>query len=323
MASERERRGAASDPGPDLQPERDPDAVADARPDAGVIHLALPKGRTYDGVVRLLGEAGVGVLSSVRGYRPTVGLPNAETKVLKPRAVVEMLAAGTRDLGFAGADWVAETGADVVELLDTGLDPVRLVAAAPPTLLVDGRLPATGPGGTPLRVASEYVELTGRWLGGRGVGGEVVRSYGATEVLPPEDADLIVDNTATGSTLSANGLVVVDELMRSSTRLYASRRAMDDRVKRQRIEDFAMLVRSVLEARARATLEVNVTRERLEELVAALPCMREPTVAPLHGSAGYAVKAAVPRADLHRVIPRLKACGGTDIIVSTPQQIVV
>src|SRR5205823_5648325 len=193
------------------------------------------------------------------GYRPDVSLPGAEAKLLKPQNIVEMLALGSRDAGFAGADWVAEleggAGAgDVVELLDTGLDPVQLVAAAPVALLEAGQLPKRR-----LIIASEYERLTRRWISASGLCAECVRSYGATEVFPPEDADVIVDNTATGATLESNGLVVVNELMRSSTRLYANPSALEDRARRQRIEDLVMLIDSVLVARRRVMLEVNAS----------------------------------------------------------------
>src|SRR5438034_2810458 len=103
--------------------------------------LGLPKGRMETGVLTLLADAGIRVRPSARGYRPDVSLPGAEAKLLKPQNIVEMLVLGSRDVGFAGADWVAELEADVVELLDTGLDPVQLVAAAPIALLESGRLP--------------------------------------------------------------------------------------------------------------------------------------------------------------------------------------
>ena len=95
----------------------------------------------YDGVTKLLASAGVGVRSGSRDYRPSVGMAGVETKILQPQAIVEMLNDGIRDVGFAGADWVAEREADVVELLDTGLDRVRLIVAAPVALLEDGTLP--------------------------------------------------------------------------------------------------------------------------------------------------------------------------------------
>ena len=92
-----------------------------------------------------------------------------------------------------------------------------------------------------------------------------MRSYGATEVFPPEDADCIVDNTATGATLRANGLAVVDELMSSSTRLYANPPgARATRPGASAIEHLVLLLRSVLEARERVMVEVNVAAERLD-----------------------------------------------------------
>lgn len=282
-----------------------------------LLRLALPKGRMQEGIFSLLAAAGIHVRVGSRGYRPQVSLEGIDTKILKPQNVVEMLGAGSRDVGFAGADWVRELGADVVEVLDTGLDTVRLVAAAPAGMLVDGRPPRR-----PLVIASEYERITREWMSSSGYDARFVRSYGATEVFPPEDADCIVDIAASGDTLRAQNLVVFAELMRSSTRLYASRGAWNDHAKRASIDRLSMLLGSVLEARQRVMLEVNVGRAALESVIAVLPCMREPTVSTLHGDAGYAVKAAVPRADLPRLIPEIKARGGTDIVVTQISQIV-
>ncbi len=288
-------------------------APTDARP----LRLALPKGRMQDGVFALLAEAGLAVRASGRAYRPRLAAPGYDVKILKPQNVIEMLQAGTRDLGFAGADWVRELDADLVEVLDTGLDPVRLVAAAP-----RGLDPTGTPPDRPLVVASEYEQITTRWLAAQGWPARFVRSYGATEVFPPEDADLIVDNTATGATLAANGLEIIAELGRSSTRLYASPRLRDDPVLQDQVASFRMLVAAVLAARERVMLEVNVPGAQLAAVIAVLPCMREPTVSPLHGNGDFAVKAAVPRRDLPALIPALRQCGGTDVVVTSPSQIV-
>ena len=281
------------------------------------VALALPKGSMQAGVLRLLEDAGLPVVLGARAYRPRFALDGYECKLLKPQNIVEMLHAGSRDLGFAGADWVAELDGELIELLDTGLDPVSIVAAAPEAVLENGALPNAS-----LVVASEYERLTRTWIAERGLDASFVHSYGATEVFPPEDADCIVDNTQTGLTLAANDLVVVDELMRSSTRLYASPEAMDRVSTRRRIEAFALLVRSVLDARQRVMFEVNVGKDHLEAVVRVLPCMREPTIATLHHGQGYAVKAAVPRHDLPTLIPAVKASGGTDIVISRLDQII-
>jgi ATP phosphoribosyltransferase len=283
---------------------------------AEIVHLALPKGRMEQAVLALLADAGIRVTFGRRGYRPSLSLPGFETKILKPQNIVEMLHVGSRDIGFAGADWVAELPAELIELLDTGLDPVAVVAAAAPEF-ADGGLQRA-----PFVVASEYQRLTRAWLERRGLRATFVHSYGATEVFPPEDADCIVDNMATGETLKANGLVIVDELMHSSTRLYAHPSALDHPAKRERIETLVLLLRSVLDARERVMLEVNVSAECLEAVIEVLPSMREPTMAPLHGDQGFALKAAVPRRDLPRVIPAIKARGGTDIVVTALAQIV-
>ena len=291
----------------------------ETRGDAGTdtLRLGLPKGRMQDAVLALLADAGIRVTPTSRGYRPTVSLPDCEAKILKHQNIVEMLELGSRDVGFAGADWVEELDADIVELLDTGLDPVSVVAAAP-TGLFD-RLDEIG---RPLVVASEYETLTRAWIERAGLDAEFVRSFGATEVFPPEDADVIVDNTATGSTLRANDLEIVDTVITSSTRLYASPQVMEHDVKRERIEDLSLLLRSVLDARKRVMIEVNAPQGRLNEVVALLPCMREATVSPLFGNSGYAVKAAVLRDKLPEIIPAIKAAGGTDVAVTSISQII-
>ena len=281
------------------------------------LHLAIPKGRIQSGVIDLLGAAGLELRSGPRGYRPVPSVPGYEVKLLKPQTIVEMLAAGSRDIGFTGADWVAETDADLIELFDTGLDPVQMVVAAPEQVLENGMLPQRS-----LVVASEYPHLTKRWIAQRGLDATFVRSYGATEVFPPEDADVIVDITATGETLTANSLVIVEEILSSSTRLYASALAMDSPDKKVAIEALVLGVRSVIEARTRAMVELNVTESELEPVIDILPCMREPTIAYLHGGAALSVKAAVPRGELALLIPALKERGATDIVVTQLEQIV-
>lgn len=281
------------------------------------LRLALPKGRMEAGVLALLDEAGIRVTATARGYRPAVSLPQTEAKTLKPQNIVEMLTVGSRDVGFTGADWVAELDGRLVEVLDTGLDPVDVVAAAPTELLDGGQLPRRH-----LVVASEYQRLAGQWVERSELDAELVRSYGATEVFPPEDADVIVDNRATGATLEASRLTVVDVLMHSSTRLYASSAAWNDPARRERIDALCLLINSVLAARSRVMVEVNASAATLAAVVGVLPCMRQATVAPLYGDGGFAVRAAVPKQLLPQVIPAVKAAGATDVVVSSLSQIV-
>ncbi len=271
----------------------------------------------FDEIAKLLQDANVGIRQTERDYRPRISLDDYSVKILKPRNVIGMLLAGARDLGFAGNDWIAESNVELVELLDTGLNPVRLVAAAPTDLLTDGRLPDRE-----LIIASEYPELTKRWVASNNLNAKILTTFGATEVFPPEDADLIVDNTSSGSTLRANGLEIVAELMRSTTRLFASRAAMEDQGKATRINEFVLLLQSVLHARQRVMLDLNVAHENLDAVVQRLPCLKQPTISGLNENGWYAVRAAVPRNDLNRLIPDLKTHGASGIVVTRPEQII-
>lgn len=281
------------------------------------INLALPTGRIQTGFFTLLADAGITVTGSARSYRPTLSLNGFDTKILKTQNIVEMLALGKRDIGVAGYDWVRELNADVVELLDTKLDPVKIVAAAPDGFPNDLRYR-----GRQLVVASEYVSLSEQWIKDRGLNASVIRSYGTTEAFPPEDADCIVDNTSSGATLKASNLTIIDEVLESSTRLFANPRALDNPEKRERIEDFTLLLRSVLDARTRVMVEINVSKENLETVASILPCMRTPTISELHKDAGYVVKAAVLKKQLPTLIPRIKEAGGCDIVVTTLSNVI-
>ena len=270
-----------------------------------------------EGVLRLMEEAGFRVRSAGRNYRPLCSDDRFELKLLKSQDIVRMVEMVRHDLAFAGFDWVEELGAQVEELLDTGLDSVRIVAAAPQAYVASGELRRR-----PIVVASEYERITKAWLEREGYDALFVRSHGATEVFPPEDADMIVDNTATGRTLQENGLAEVAVLMRSSTRVIAAPGLMEG-PKGQDVSEFLLLLRSVLDARRRVMLEMNVSGGRLEAVLAELPSMRTPTVMPLSGNGGYAVKSAVLRADIARLIPRLKQAGATDLLEAPFSKVVL
>ena len=303
-----------------------------------VLRVGLPKGRMQSKVMQLLADAGLPVSIDEREYRPRLGNGSNlktqagqlsyETKLLKPQNIVEMLSSGSRDVGFAGADWVRELKADLVELLDTGMDPVSVVVAAPAGLAEQiGEIGAPRVswskvcGRSPI-VASEYETIARQWMAEKLADAVFIRSYGATEVFPPEDADIIIDNCATGSTLKASGLVIMETVMKSSTRLYASRQAIENPAKKEAAEALVLILRSVMEARRRVMLEMNVEESKLEDLIAILPCLRSPTLSPLEGGKAYAVRVAAPKDQLAALIPEIKRRGGTDILVIQLSQLV-
>ena len=271
------------------------------------LRIVIPKGRIAGNVIGLMNEAGIQIEINERAYRPIVSDKELEMKIMKPQNIPTLVELGSRDLGFTGYDWVLETGADVVEIMDLGFDPVKIVAAVP-----EGRL-------SELRerrivVASEYERLTKNFLKKEEYNYVFLRTHGATEVFPPDDADMIVDNTSTGRTLKEHDLQIVGVLLESSTRVIAHRKALEDPRKKEKIYELKTLFKAVLDARERVMLEMNVPREKAEEIIRRLPCMRSPTMASLYGEEGYAVKVAVERAETAKLIPQLKKLGATDIL---------
>jgi len=274
----------------------------------GKLRILIPKGRIFDNVSHLFNEAGFPLHLADRSYRPVISVDWMRMKIMKPQNVGELLELGSHDAGFTGIDWIRESNADVEEILDLGFDKVSIVAAIP------SEYDEKSLKSRKIVAATEYVNLADKWLSGSGYNYRLLRTYGATEVFPPDDADMIIDNTSTGQTLKDNGLKIIATLLESSTRFVASRAAMADREKRSRIEELAMLFRAVLEGRDRVMLEMNVPKAKFQEIVTGLPAMRSPTVAPLYGDEGYAVKIAVKREEVPLIIPRLKKAGATDIV---------
>ena len=282
------------------------------------LKLALPKGRILPRVEALLADCGLHLQRGDRAYRPDVNDERLRVKIMKAQNIATLVDLGSHDVGITGHDWVQETRSDVAELLDFDFDPVRIVAAAPKGVELAELLARPR-----LVVVSEYEELTRQWLEGLGVDYRFVRSYGATEVFPPEDADLIVDNTSTGQTLQDNGLHIVATVMRSTTRIIANHAAMVDPARREIIDELMLLIRAVLDARERVLLEMNIAHNLLEPLTARLPAMKSPTVARLYGSDDYAVKVVVPRAQVPRLVPELKRLGATDILEMAIRKVIL
>ena len=272
------------------------------------LRVLVPKGRIFENVSLLFNEAGFPLRQTDRTYRPYIGADWLDVKIMKPQNVGELLELGSHDAGFTGIDWIRESNADVEEILDLGFDRVRVVAAIPSGCDAE-KLKADR-----IVVATEYINLASAWLGKSGYKYRLLRTYGATEVFPPDDADMIIDNTSSGQTLKDNGLKIIDCLLESSTRFIASKTAMADPVKRRRIEELAMLFKAVLDGRDRVMLEMNVTEDNFNALVTGLPAMRSPTVSPLCGNDGFAIKIAVKKCEVPDLIPRLKKLGAGDIV---------
>ncbi|MDR2481479.1 MAG: ATP phosphoribosyltransferase [Spirochaetaceae bacterium] len=275
------------------------------------LKLLIPKGRIYDNISKLLCEAGFPVYLADRTYRPVLGVSWLEAKIMKPQSVGELLEIGSHDAGFTGIDWIKESNARVEEIMDLGFDKVSIVAAIPAST-DENRLKEKK-----VVAATEYVRLAEGYLKEAGFDYRILRTYGATEVFPPDDADIIIDNTASGQTLRENSLKIIGTILESSTRFFASQEALASAEKRRAIEELAMLFHAVIEARSRVMLEMNVSKTNYEGLIRNIPSMNSPTVMPLYKDGtenGFAVKIAVKKTEVPELIPRLKQLGASDII---------
>ena len=277
------------------------------------LRILVPKGRIFENVSRLFSDAGFPMSLSDRTYRPVLGthqkpLEWLDVKIMKPQNVGELLEMGSHDAGFTGMDWIRENASDVEEIMDLEFDRVKLVAAIPKNA-DEGSMK-----NRKIVVATEYVNLAENWLKAGSWQYRIVRTYGATEVFPPDDADMIIDNTSSGQTLKDNGLKIIATLMESSTRFVASKAALANPEKRNKIEELAMHFRAVLNGRERVMIEMNIPKAKFQDIVTHLPAMRSPTVSPLYGDEGFAVKIAVKKDEVPILISRLKNAGATDIV---------
>ncbi len=278
------------------------------------LRVLLAKGRIYESVYELLSDVGISLKLADRTYFPTTNQEDLAFQVVKPQIASALLASNKADVGFSGKDWVYENGVqdEVEEIMDLGFDPVRIVAAIPNTVDFDSLIKK------PLTIATEYQTLSKKWVDEKKIDGKIFRTWGTSEgfVQDNEDslAQVLIDNTSTGSSLRANNLKIVDTLMTSSTRMYASKEALKDPEKKQKIMELKMLFESVLNARGRVMLEMNVSKDKFDNLIKALPSMKSPTVSPLFGDDGYAVKIAVKKSEVPTLLPKLQALGATDIL---------
>ena len=278
------------------------------------LRILLAKGRIYESVYELLSDVGISLKLADRTYFPTTNQDDLAFQVVKPQIASALLASNKADVGFSGKDWVYENGVQdgVEEIMDLGFDPVRIVAAIPNTVDFDKLLKGK------VTIATEYQTLSKKWVEEKKIDGTIFRTWGTSEgfVQDNEDslAQILIDNTSTGSSLRANNLKIVDTLMTSSTRMYASKEALKDPEKKQKIMELKMLFESVLNARGRVMLEMNVSKDKFDNLIKALPSMKSPTVSPLFGDDGYAVKIAVKKSEVPTLLPKLQSLGATDIL---------
>ncbi len=282
-----------------------------------MLRLVLPKGSLERATLELFDDADLAVrrVSDV-DYKATVADPRVDTvRILRPQEIPRYVAEGLFDLGITGRDWIEETGSEVVSLGELHYSkatarPVRIVLAVaqadPAQSAADLR--------SGVRVATEYPELTRRYLEKHGIEADIRLSYGATEAKVPEIVDAVVELTETGRALRAAGLRVIETILVSHTELIANPSAYEDADKRHAMRQIHTLLQGTLEARGRVLVKLNVGAAELDGVIAFLPALRSPTVSKLFGTDAYAVETVVPKDQINTLIPALKDHGATDII---------
>ena len=278
------------------------------------LKLGIPKGSLEQATIDLFRRAGFQITSSSRSYFPAIDDPEIECMLIRAQEMARYVEDGFLDAGLTGRDWVMETGAKVETIADLvyskqSFRQVRWVLAVPENSPVQTVKDLEGK-----VIATELVNFTQRYLAQHGVTAKVEFSWGATEVKPPYLADAIVEVTETGSSLRANKLRIVEELMTSNTQLIANTAAFADPWKRQKLGDIRMLLDSAIAALGKVGLMLNVEKPNLERVLAVLPALKNPTISSLSHGDWLAVNTILDETTVRQIIPRLKEAGAQGIV---------
>lgn len=279
-----------------------------------VLKIGLPKGSLQESTFRLLARAGYHFSVSSRSYFPSIDDEEIQAILIRAQEMAKYVEDGVFDVGMTGKDWILENRADVQHVAELTYAkqtrrPVRWVLAVPNDSNIRSVQDLNGK-----RIATEIVNLTRDYLKNHGVEATVEFSWGATEVKAPTLVDAIVEVTETGSSLRANNLRIIDTLLESRTMLIANKQSWKNPKKREKIENFNLMIQAALAAENKVGLKMNVPEEKLEELMRQLPAMKKPTISHLYGGDWVAVEIVVEEETVKYLIPPLKRAGAEDII---------
>jgi ATP phosphoribosyltransferase len=282
--------------------------------DAPTLKLGIPAGSLQEATGELFRKAGYRITFASRSYYPNIDDPEIQCTLIRAQEMPRYVQDGSLDCGLTGYDWILENEADVHEVAELVFSkvskrPVRWVLAVPNDSPIQGVKDLQGK-----RVATEVVSLTRRWLAQHGVTAHVEFSWGATEVKPPRLADAIVEVTETGSSLRANNLRIVAELMQSTTRFIANHKAYADPWKRQKIDDLVLMLQGAMAAEGKVGLMMNVRTADLKAVVAILPALQKPTISSLSDSEWVAVNTIIDENTVRHIVPQLKQAGARGIV---------
>jgi ATP phosphoribosyltransferase len=279
-----------------------------------ILKLGIPAGSLQEATASLFARAGYKITYASRSYYPAIDDPEIQCTLLRAQEMPRYVQDGSLDCGLTGYDWILENDAKVKEVAELVFSkvskrPVRWVLAVPNDSPIQGVKDLQGK-----RIATEVVNLTRRWLAEHGVTAHVEFSWGATEVKPPRLADAIVEVTETGSSLRANNLRIVTDLLQSTTRFIANEAAYADPWKRQKMDDLVLMLQGAMAAEGKVGLMMNVPAAQLEEVLGILPALQKPTVSSLSDKSWVAVNTIIDESVVRHIVPQLKQAGARGIV---------
>ena len=283
------------------------------KPSSDILRLGIPKGSLENATVDLFAKAGWRISINDRSYFPSIDDPAIEVVLFRAQEMSRYVEENVIDVGLTGSDWIKENKSDVHEVAELVYSkatsrPARWVLAVPRESLVKG--PEDLRDGV---IATELVNVTRQYFLDRNIPVRVEFSWGATEVKA-RLLDAIVDITETGSSIRANNLRIVDTLLTSTTRLIANHKAWQDPLKREKIENIAVLLQGAINAREKIGLKLNAPKEKLEAVLKILPAEKSPTISALADGSWIAVEVIIEEKLEREIIPLLKRAGATGLI---------
>lgn len=286
-----------------------------------VLKFGIPKGSLEAQTLELLRKSGWRISLDARSYMPSVDDPALSCRLLRPQEMPRYIADGELDAGITGHDWIVENDADVIEVESfiyskVSFKPTRWVVVVPKDSPVQRLEDLAGK-----RLATEMVNFARRTFASRKIKVDVEFSWGATEAKVADGlVDAAVEVTETGSSLRANGLRIVEELLTSSPRLVAGKKAWADPWKQAKIKQIGVLVRGALDAEGRVGIKMNVAHANLEGVIALLPSITAPTISTLYpsphlkGVEWVAVETVISEHTVRELFPKLLEAGAVGII---------
>ncbi len=279
------------------------------------LKLGIPKGSLEDATIELFEQAGWSIKKRARNYFPVIDDDDIECSLVRSQEMSRYIEDDVLDVGLCGLDWVQENNSDVEVVSDLIYSkvsdrPARWVLVVEKDSPVQSVKDLEGK-----RVATELVGFTKRYLEENGVKADVEFSWGATEAKVIQGlADAVVEITETGTTIKANGLRIVEEMMQTHTVLIANKEALKDPQKKAKIDQIALMLQAALSARHKALLKMNAPDSNLKEIVDMLPSLHSPTVNSLSDNNWHAVETVINKKESRDLIPKLKAAGAEGIL---------